>query len=138
MSSEKQRDIQNSFSCFVAWVVKSDFSEEQLDSPMIFWSMVRQRGPLEDLGAFMGHCCAISHSSAAAERIFSSLSTVKTKLRTRLSDVTVSSIMHAKEFVRCSGGTPASVAIPKKLIESCQKWHEWGETVDDEVIDFVE
>lgn len=54
----------------------------------------------EDLINFVYNLLSLLHSSAAAERIFSQLSFIKTKYRNKLDFETINSIMQSKELCR--------------------------------------
>ena len=45
-------------------------------------------------------CLCLPHSSATAERIFSSVNNMKTKQRNRLSTKTLIGLLHAKRYMR--------------------------------------
>lgn len=66
---------------------------------------------------------ALSHSSAAAERIFSSLSLIKVKTRTRLLIKTVCAILHTNELIRpgfCYNFKPVEKLIKYKNCEQVE------------------
>lgn len=61
---------------------------------------------------------SLPHSSAAAERVFSQLFLLKTKIRNRLDVDTCSSIIHTKELVNnytCYTWTPSSNLLKRKF-----------------------
>lgn len=55
---------------------------------------------IKDLLNFVFNLLLLPHSSAGAERKFSSLSLIKTKLRNKLVTNTINSIMLCKELVK--------------------------------------
>lgn len=61
------------------------------------------------LTKLLRHILCLPHSSAAAERIFSQLNLIKTKLRNRLSIKTCNALLLSRELIACSGNT-------------CQEW----------------
>lgn len=78
-----------------------------------------------EISKFMLTLCALPHSSASAERQFSILNNLKTKIRNRLQTETVSALMFAKQYViRCSAdaGSSNSWKIDDSLRLSFQKW----------------
>ena len=80
-------------------------------SPLIFWKTLlnaedaQGKPQFEELSLFMLNLCAVPHSSAAAERQFSVLSNIKTKLRNSLLLDTIDSLIHAKQMVSRTSGT---------------------------------
>ena len=53
----------------------------------------------------MLNLCALPHSSAGAERQFSQLTNIQTKLQNRLEVKTVDSLMHVKQIVTRSAAS---------------------------------
>lgn len=93
-----------------------------------FWSHLKtQTNALgefvyEGLASFMLVLCSLPHSSASAERKFSTLNLIKTEIRNRLNTSTVENMMFCKELIR----TKENIWEPsnaKGLIEYFKKFH---------------
>lgn len=74
--------------------------------PVAFWTFLKtQTDPMgqefSDLVKFMEFLMTLPHSSASAERTFSTLKLLRSPLRNRISPETISAVMHVKRFIRC-------------------------------------
>ena len=98
-------------------------------SPSIFWKTllnakdVQGKPQFEELSLFMLNLCTLLHSSAAAERQFSVLSNIKTKLRNSLLLDTKDSLMHAKQLVSRTSGTMRDWDIPSDMWNNFMAWY---------------
>ncbi|XP_065576392.1 uncharacterized protein LOC136037597 [Artemia franciscana] len=120
----------------VQWTKLSDSKEdlpkfEPSDDPGIFWKQLSNvkdcisRPVYLEISKFMLTLCALPHSSASAERQFSILNNLKTKIRNRLQTETVSALMFAKQYVirrSADAGSSNSWKIDDSLRLSFQKW----------------
>lgn len=74
-------------------------------TPIKFWVEVKKSKtgdgtPLfPDLAEFMLSLLGLPHSSAAAERVFSSINRMKTKTRNRLTTTTISGLLHTRRLM---------------------------------------
>jgi len=73
---------------------------------------------------FILNLCALLHSSAAAERQFSVLSNIKTKLRNSLLLDTIDSLMHAKQLVSRTSGTVHDWEISSDMWKNFMAWYK--------------
>jgi hypothetical protein len=105
---------------------RADLGQDLVDQPSAFWKNILHlkngigEKKFADLATFMLHLCCLPHSSAAAERQFSVLSHMKTRLRNKLKTGTVSAMMMTKQLV----GKAASWTIPNDLLDRAIKWRE--------------
>jgi len=72
----------------------------------------------------MLNLCTIRHSSASAERQFSALSNIKTKLRNSLLLDRIDSLMHAKQLVSRNSGTVPDWEIPSDIRKNFMDWYK--------------
>lgn len=110
------------------WRLLSDLSElKDIDTSTAesFWSKVfNLKSELDtemfpSLKYFISGLLALPHSSAAAERIFSNVNLLKTKLRNRLEIETINDILHCKENLdnnKCYSWEPSKSLLRKKII----------------------
>ncbi|XP_065570287.1 zinc finger BED domain-containing protein 5-like [Artemia franciscana] len=120
----------------VQWTKLADSKEdlpkfEPSDDPGIFWKQLSDvkdcisRPVYLEISKFMLTLCALPHSSASAERKFSILNNLKTKIRNRLQTETVTALMFAKQYVirrSADAGSSNSWKIDDSLRLSFQKW----------------
>lgn len=80
-------------------------TENQTMTPIKFWMELKKTKTLDetplfpDLAEFMLSLLCLPHSSAAAERVFSSINRMKTKTRNRLTTATISGLLHTKRLM---------------------------------------
>lgn len=78
----------------------------------VFWAkMILFEGELgyklfPNLGQFVLNVLSIAHSNASCERTFSKVNNIKTKLRNKLNNSSVTNIILAKESIAEKGGCP--------------------------------
>ena len=107
-------------------------------SPSIFWKTLlntkdaQGKPQFEELSLFMLNLCALPHSSAAAERQFSVLSNIKTKLRNSLLLDTIDSPMQAKHLVSRTTGTVHDWEIPSDMQKNFMAWYKKKEKENNE------
>ena len=90
-------------------LVSLPFNSEDMD-PEVFWGRL---GKISDatgalqfnvLSTFMQSLLCLPHANADVERIFSSVSLIKTKARNRLHTKTVRALLKVKQEVAAAGG----------------------------------
>ena len=118
------------------WILMSEQQDEIIRtmgtgmSPLIFWKTLlntkdaQGKPQFEELSLFILNLCAVPHSSAAAERQFSVLSNIKTKLRNSLLLDTVDSLMHGKQTVSRTSGTVHDWEIPPDMRKNFMAWYK--------------
>ena len=133
------------------WLVLPDYKEEMIlksggeelmFSPSYFWKLLLNvKNPdgtpkFVELSNFMLNLCALPHSSAGAERQFSQLTNIKTKLRNRLKVKTVDSLMHVKQLVTRSAASVDQWQIPPILLNNFSRWYckddDMGKQIENE------
>ena len=108
-------------------------------SPSIFWKTlqntkdVQGKPQFEELSLFMLNLCALLHSSAFAERQFSVLSNIKTKLRNSLLLDMIDSLMHAKQLVSRTSGIMHDWEIPSDMRKNFMVWYKEKEEETNEL-----
>ena len=118
------------------WILMSEHRDEIVKtigtdiSPLIFWKPLMNtkdaqgKPQFEELSLFMLNMCALPHSSAVAERQFSVLSNIKTKLRNILLLDKIDSLMHAKQLVSRTTGTVHDWEIPSDMRKNFMSWYK--------------
>ena len=88
--------------------VSTVFMDNPDITPVRYWVKVRTLTSgdgsqlFPNLSEFMMSLLSLSHSSAAAERVFSSINRMKTKTRNCLSTNTIVGLLHTKRLMRDS------------------------------------
>jgi len=98
--------------------------------PSIFWKAllntkdVQGKPQFEELSLFMLSLFAPLHSSAFAERQFSVLSNIKTRVRKSLLLDKIDLLMHAKQLVSRTKGTVHDWEIPSDMRKNFMAWYK--------------
>jgi len=69
------------------------------------------------LNDFFSYLFVLPHSSASVERVFSSISLNKTKIRNRLSTKTLSGLLHSKQLIKSNDKDCFDYDITDQLLE---------------------
>ena len=86
-----------------------------------------------ELSNFVLNLYALPHSSAGAERQFSQLTNIKTKLRNRLEVNTVYSLMYIKQMATCSAASVDWWQIPPILLNNFSTWYCKANDKDEQI-----
>lgn len=98
----------------------SDVLDSEINDAESFWETVREiksgdETPMfPNLSKFVFGVLCLPHSSATAERIFSTVNNLKTKQRNRLSTKTLIGLLHSKRYLK---GECFNFAVDDKLVK---------------------
>lgn len=107
----KEDDIEQQYRkiLHLSWAEESVFNGKIPKDAVSFWSGVLQyknsagNRPFEELGEYVMACLTTPTSNAVVERIFSSVTCVKTKLRNRLSSTMLDAIIRIRAHLQFKG-----------------------------------
>ena len=120
-------------------IILKSGGEELVSSPSYFWKLLLDvKNPdgtpkFFELSNFMLNLCALPHSRGSAERQFSQLTNIKTKLRNRLEVKTVVSLMHVKLMVTRSAASVDRWQIPPILHNNFSRWYCKADDKDEQI-----
>lgn len=107
----------------LSWAEESVFNGEIPKDALSFWSGVLQyknsagNQPFKELGEYVMSCLTTPTSNAVVERLFSSVTCVKTKLRNRLSSTMLDAIIRIRAHLQFEGKCCRNFEVTQHMLD---------------------
>lgn len=129
--------LENEFQTLKLKILRDELTVAKNEHVQDWWTRIASAKRMDDSYAFPAlrrlvfNILIIPHSSAAVERIFSQYNNNKTKLRNRLGDDTMNSILKSKDLIKQRGGSSNIVLTATMQSKFCKTMYKHHRSSDD-------